>query len=209
MLGMTTILALIGVAAILIANEFWARRTGKTHGELSRKTTHIAIGGFVAFWPYFMPWWHIIVVSVLFLLVVLVSRFWNVFKTIHSIDRFSWGEIFFAIAIGATAYLTNNPAVFAVAILHLSLADGLAAVIGITYGGKTRYKVGSHDKSVVGTATFFIISVALLLGFSAFTSIAIPIGYVLAVAAAATLLENIGSYGVDNLLVPLVILAAL
>lgn len=202
------LLAVTVVGILLLANEFWWRRQ-KHHSELSRKFIHISVGSFVAVWPFFLTWNQIIGLSIAFLIVVAISKFFKVFQAIHSVQRPTWGEVFFAIAVGATALITQSKGVYAAALLQMSLADGLAAVAGLRYGSKTQYKVFGHTKSVVGTITFFAVSVALLLGYAYFSGVVIPVYYVLALAASATLLENLGVLGLDNLFVPLLIAFAL
>ena len=196
--------AICVVGLLLVLNEAWWRRQ-KHHSELSRKYIHITVGSFVAIWPFFLSWSQIIGLSVAFLIVVAASRFFNIFQAIHSVQRPTWGEVFFATAVGATAIMTQSKGIYAAALLQMSLADGFAAVAGIRYGAATQYKVFGHTKSIVGTVTFFIISLLLLLAFMFVTGAAIPLLLVLLIAAMATILENLGVLGLDNLLIPLLI----
>ncbi len=99
-------------------------------------------------------------------------------------------------------FVTNNAAIYTVALLQMGLADGLAAVIGTRYGKHNQYKIFGHAKSLVGAAAFFITSYSILLTYFIFTG-HISIGWCLLVAAGAAGLENLGVQGIDNLLVPL------
>lgn len=171
--------------------------------ELSRKFVHITVGCFVAFWPFFLSWTEILLLSGAFVLVVSLSKYFKIFKAIHSVQRPTYGELFFGLAVGATALITESKGIYAVALLQMSLADGLAAIIGMRYGLDNRYKVLGATKSVAGTATFFAVSIALLSGFTIITGVPLAIPIMIGLAATATLLENLGSYGLDNLLVPL------
>lgn len=200
------VLSLLVTLVLLMGNEWWWR--GRVHGETSRKSVHIVVGTFVAFWPLFMSWTQIAIISVAFVAVVLLSRKHNIFPSIHTVDRVTWGEVFFGLAVGATALLTPQPAIFTIAILHMSLADGLAAIIGIKYGKSNTYRVLGAVKSRLGTLTFFVVSLLLLLTFSVQQST--PLGLWLPVLAlGATVLENFGVRGTDNLFIPVFIALAL
>lgn len=197
-------IVIIIVAVLLLVNEFWARHISEPN-EFSRKFVHITVGCFVAFWPFFLSWTQIMLLSAAFVVVVGASKYLKVFTAIHSVQRPTYGELFFAIAVGATALITDSKGVYAAALLQMALADGLAAIVGMRYGLDNRYKVLGAVKSVAGSATFFAVSIALLSGFTVITGIAVSIPVIIGLAATATLLENLGAYGLDNLLVPLAI----
>lgn len=191
---------------VVFAELLWRYRN--LDPEYTRKFVHISVGTFVAFWPFFLEPLQIAILSLAFVAVVGASYFLNIFKAIHSVQRPTWGEVFFALAVGTVAYIAHNPWVYLVALLHMSLADGLAAIIGLRFGRSTRYKVFGHDKSVVGTLTFMAISTAIFVGFFAvsghpFTPLFVP------VTLAAAVLENAGIQGLDNLLVPLLVAVSL
>jgi phytol kinase len=202
------ILTVVAVFIVLVANELLWRRIEKPN-EFSRKFVHITVGSFVAFWPLFLSWTEIILLSGAFLVVVGASKYLKVFKAIHSVQRPTYGELFFALAVGVIAFVTNTPAIYTVALLHMSLADGLAAVFGIRYGKGNQYRVFGSTKSVAGTLTFFVISLALLLIFAQHIGSGAPFIYFAALALLTSLIENMGIYGLDNLLVPLVVASML
>lgn len=192
---------------LLGINELWWRHH-REPDELSRKFVHIVAGSFVAFWPYFLSWNQIRVLALAAFIIVAVSKRFNVFKTIHTATRPTWGEAFFALAVGLTTFVTHNPAVYVTALLQMSLADGLAAVIGTKYGVGNDYSVLGAKKSLAGSATFLFVSYIILLSLSLFsTHVAIP--WCLTIAFVATILENIGLRGSDNLLVPMFVAFAL
>jgi phytol kinase len=205
---MTLILTVLLVFILLVVSELWSRKRSKPT-ELSRKFVHITVGSFVAFWPFFLRWPQILFLSAAFLVVVGVSKYVHIFQAIHSVQRATWGELFFALAVGGVALVTHSKGVYAVALLQMSLADGLAAIVGIRYGKNSQYKILGSTKSLVGTVTFFVISVGLLIGYTHFSGVDIPVLYLLALGAATSLVENLGVYGLDNLLVPLIIAYAL
>jgi phytol kinase len=190
------------VAVAILMKESWSR--GKTHGELSPKHVQITHGSFVAFWPLYLSWHEIIILSLVFVGGILLSQQLNIFKAIHSVQRPTWGEVFFGLSVGMVAVITHNPAVYAVALLHMSLADGFAAVVGARYGASNAYQVFGHRKSVAGSVTFAVVSALILTGFALHQHTGFEFVFIPLILGAA-ILENFAVRGIDNLLVPLMI----
>jgi phytol kinase len=161
---MAIFITLAVIFGLLCINEFWWR-TRKHAGEISRKFTHITVGVFTAFWPLYLSFTEIKLLSLAYLIVVIFSKRFNVFKSVHSVERSTWGEVCFALSVGILAFLTHDKWIYAAAILQMALADGLAAIIGVSYGKRSRYTVLGQTKSVVGTATFFVVSFVILIVF--------------------------------------------
>jgi phytol kinase len=201
---MAIVLTILIVFVLLMANELWWRKH-PIHSELSRKFVHITVGSYVAFWPLYLSWRQIQLLSVAFLAVVAVSKYLHIFQAIHSVQRPTWGEIFFAIAVGAIALITDNKSIYAASLLQMSLADGMAAVIGTRYGNKQKYLIFGYTKSVLGTLTFFVVSLLILFGFSHYSHIELGLEWTFGIAAAASIIENFAIRGLDNLLVPVVV----
>lgn len=199
---MGAIFVVLGVLVILLFAEYLSRYRG-VHSELTRKLVHMLVGIFVAFWPFFLTWRQIQLLSLAFLFVVLISIKLNIFRSIHAVKRNAIGEVLFAMIIGILAFISNNEWVFMAAMLHLSLADGLAAIIGVLYGDTNKYKVLGETRSIAGNLAFFFSSVAIMLfysivgdnAYSGLTLIGIPV--------ISTILENFAIKGTDNLVIPL------
>jgi phytol kinase len=196
---------------LCMSESLW--RAGLVRGERGRKLVHITVGTFIAFWPFYMSFQTIQLLSLAFLLTILISQKYHIFHAIHAVKRRTWGEVLFAVSIGMIASLTSSSWIFAAAVLHMSLADGLAAIIGITYGKTNRYEVFGQTKSVAGTGTFIVVSFLLVLGFlavspSGFQQLAVPF-VVVWVPIAAAILENTSIMGTDNITVPLVVVTVL
>lgn len=208
---MSVLIAIGGVLAILAISEvLW--RTNKMRGEDARKFVHIAVGTFVAFWPYFMTWHEIQLMAVAFFVVVLVSLRANVFHAIHNVKRKTWGELCFPIGIGLSALIAPPPIIFAAAILHLSLADGFAAIIGKRFGMLHQYTIRNYTKTLVGTFSFWVISTIIvfttvMLSSSGLSWPLLPL--LVWLPLAASLVENLALAGTDNIFVPLLIIAVL
>lgn len=191
------------VLVVLFINELWWRKR-RPHSELSRKFVHIVVGTFIAFWPFLMNWQQIKLFSLAFVLAVAVSKYFNIFSAIHSVTRPTWGEVCFALSVGVLAFLAPEPEVYAAALLHMSLADGLAALVGVRFGLSNRYTVFGHAKSIIGTMAFFVVSLVILGVYSYVAAAPFTLSLVW-LAAGAALLENLAVRGLDNLFVPILI----
>jgi phytol kinase len=204
---MTFGLTVLAVFLLLIASEWWWRRHS-THGEFSRKFIHITVGSFVAFWPFFLSWGQIQLLSLAFLVTILVSKWLQVFQSIHSVQRPTWGEVFFALAVGSITLITHDKWIYMAALLQMSLADGFAALIGVKYS-KTRYTVLGHTKSRLGTITFAMVSFLILLTYGYIGGNHLEILPLVTLPIVAAGLENFGAAGFDNLTVPVLVATVL
>lgn len=180
--------------------------------EVSRKIVHMGTGVIVAFTPYFLSWSAIQLLSLLFFVGVLISGKFKLFRAIHSVKRVTKGEILYACGIGLCAFIEPAAWIFTAAILHLAVADALAAVVGSKWGSKTRYTLLSHGKSVIGSLTFFYVSALILISAYFFVSAANrPDPYLLLFLTPLllTVLENVSWYGLDNVTIPLMVIVLL
>jgi phytol kinase len=201
---MNVLITLVVTFIILIINELWWRKRD-VHGEFSRKFVHVTVGCYVAFWPFYLSWTQIEILSVAFFVVVALSKYLNIFHAINSVQRPTWGELFFALSVGIIALMTHDKWIYSASVLQMALADGLAAIIGIRFGRKVSYRILGHTKSIVGTLTFFVVSFLILAAFEHYGKIHISLAWMVIASAFACILENLAAYGLDNLLVPLVV----
>lgn len=209
MLGLLLICCQV-LGLILIGEFLWKKKIVGV--ELSRKFIHMGTGVIVAFSPYFLDWWQIQALSVAFLVVILLSSKFRIFQSIHAVKRLTKGEILYAVGIGICAFLEPAPWIFVAAIMHLAIADALAAIVGLKWGKRTRYMLLSHGKSMIGSLTFFYVSVGILLSAYFFVTPGnLPDTYLLLLVTPAvlTVLENISWYGSDNVTVPVMVIVLL
>jgi dolichol kinase len=206
------IICLVGLFSLLVITEFLSERK-ILRGEYLRKFFHITAGSFIAFWPWLTDWRSIQALAVLMLGAVLAGRYLKLLRYHGRIRRVTYGDILFAVAILAGSFIAGHKAFFAMAILEVALADGLAAIVGLSYGKEWGYKVFGYAKTVVGTMVFWIVSIAILTtGLLAAHDLFSFTDYyylLLLLPPLLTLLENLAVFGVDNLIVPLVTIAAL
>lgn len=205
------LLSLLAVFLLLLVTEtLW--RKNKLGVEVGRKIVHMGTGVIVATWPHFLDWTIVQVIALLMLAVILLSYKFNIFKSIHSVERLTKGEILYPVGIALCAFLEPAPWVFSVAILHLALADGLAGVVGVHYGKSTRYQIISHGKSLAGSLAFFITSFLIFVGATLVvseTSLPHLYGWFLWSALALTIVENLSWYGLDDITVPVSVIVIL
>ena len=209
---LAVIACLVGVLGILvIAEKLW--RAKVLVGEYQRKFVHVSVTAFAAFWPWLVSWRQVQLMGLAMLVIVLANRYNQVLHFSADLRRHTVGGICLAISISICAALTEVKLFYAIAILHIALADGFAAVIGTRYGMRWKYHVFGQLKTVIGTMTFwlasvFILGVGLLFAYGEIN----PAHYGLILLILPPLLagiENSTPLGLDNLTVPLASLAAM
>lgn len=210
---LAVIACLATISAILaVAEVLWRKKILK--GENQRKFVHISIGTFAAFWPWLISWEAIQLLGLLMTAGVLINRHWTYLHYLGNIRiTRNYGDVFLPIAIVVASLVTTNKIFFAIAILHVSLADGLAAVVGKNFGKHWKYKVFEHSKTVVGSMTFWLVSLCILgVGILAAHDAVTYNQYSLLIFALPpilTLIENVVGLGMDNIAVPAAVLVAL
>lgn len=205
-------ICLAGIGLILLIAEVLNERK-ILKGEYLRKFVHISSGCFIAFWPWLVSWRVIQALSLLMILVMATNKYFGFFNYHGKVRRVTYGDYFFALAVFICSIITHDKIFFALAILEVALADGLAAIAGIGFGKKWEYKVWGVKKTVIGTMVFWIATASIitpgLLASHDLFSFQDYYYLLLLLPPALTLLENFAVYGVDNLLVPLGLIAIL
>ncbi len=208
---MEVTLSLTVLISLMLLTEFLAKHK-LLQGESARKFAHTTTGLYGATWPFFMTWRQIQIIWVVCMILLVVSRRVLIIKSVYQVERSSYGDILGPFTLGALTLFEPNPVVFSAAVLHVALADGFAALLGVKYGKKNRYRVFGSTKSVVGTATF--LTVSLLINFSFWASGLhgfgeVGINAILLASGGATLLENVAGLGFDNVAVPVYVAVVL
>jgi dolichol kinase len=203
---------LAGLFALLVLTEYLGIKK-ILKGEYLRKFLHITSGTFIAFWPWFIGRGAIQFLAVVMLCVMLAGRYFRILRYHGRIHRVTYGDIFLAIAVLVCSLIAHNKVFFALAILEIALADGLAAVVGISYGKKWGYKVFGYTKTVIGTMVFWLVTIAILTAglLAAHSQFSYTDYYylLLLLPPLLTILENLAIFGIDNLIIPLITIAVL
>lgn len=181
-------------------------------GENARKLVHIVIAIYAATWALYLDSTVIALISVILVSVVVIVQKYPILQSLKTINRVTYGEIWYPLGIGLSAILFANPYIYAIAVLHMGLADGLAAVVGVGMGKEAKkFKVFKQTKSLAGTLVFittsFVIYMAYWLVLSSVTifsqSVINAIAISLSSAVIVAFIELFSPKGSDNILVPL------
>lgn len=201
-------LTLVAIFIILVLNEFlWHQKIIKN--EVARKSVHISVAGFVAFWPYYLSYPNILLISIAFMFVIYVSRKFGIFKSIEQVKRSTFGEYFFPMGIFVLALFAPQKEIFTVALLCVGFADGLAALVGQRFGRKNKFKAFGGYKSVAGSSTVFIVSLAILVLANAIRNIHLPLAAYLLMPLDVAIIEALSPLGSDDFFIPVSVMIVL
>jgi phytol kinase len=217
-LGMAVV---VGTLVVLMLALRTYQKLASPHPELVRKLLHIGMGLLTLSFPWlFDTAWPIVVLGLLSVGGMLALRLVQGLRgslgcVVGGVARASLGEVYFPVAVAILFLLYlhsdySDPAgrtlLYCIPILLLTLADAMAALVGVRYG-HAHYATSDGVKSVEGSVAFFLVAffcvhVPLLL----FTSLGrlevLLIGLLL--AWLAMMFEAIAWAGLDNLALPLV-----
>lgn len=184
----------------------------KLKGENARKLVHIVIAIYAASWAFYLDRTVIALISVILVSVVIIVQKYSLLHAFKTVKRVTYGEIWYPLGIGLSAILFTNPYIYAIAVLHMGLADGLAAVVGVGMGKEAkRFTVRKQTKSIAGTLVFITTSFVLYMAYwlviasvatfsqSIFNAIMISLSSAIIVA----FVELLSPKGSDNILVPI------
>ena len=199
-------LVLLGFLAVIAAAELW-HRLGHPQPEWTRKLVHFGAGSIAAAFPWlFASHWTLLAVAAIGAGPVLLARSRGGLQSVFGVERHSFGEVYFPIAIYALFRIAHGqPVFYVVALLTMVVADALAAVLGRAYG-KHQYLVTTHRRSIEGSvvflfAAFLVVHLPLLLATGIDRAACVLVAAQIALLVAS--FEAIGTNGSDNLFVPL------
>ncbi|MBD3883139.1 hypothetical protein IFO70_15345 [Phormidium tenue FACHB-886] len=202
---------LVVLGGLLIGLRFYQRRFSP-HPEVVRKLLHVPMGLLTLTFPWlFESPQPVLVLAGLAIATLLTIRLYSPVRNqfgsvLGGVERRSLGEVYFPVAVALLfIFSEGNPLLFSIPILILTLADAIAAIIGIRYG-QVRYTTSEGFKSAEGSLAFFV---------AAFFSVHVPLlllsqtGRIetllisLILGLLVMLLEAIAWRGLDNLFIPL------
>lgn len=208
-LGILLVLSALG--GVMIGLKLISARC-HLHPETSRKAVHIAMGLVTLSFPWlFTASWPVLLLAAVAiaalagtrLVAPLRERFGGV---LHGVERHSLGEVYFPLAVAALFLLAaGNRLLYVIPLLTLTLADAVAALVGVHYGHH-RYATSEGTKSIEGSLAFFLIAFA-----SAFVPLLLlsstgrPESFLIAMVLGilVMLFEAVSVRGMDNLFIPL------
>jgi phytol kinase len=205
--AIAVVLALLG----LLAGLRQLRLRVTLHPELARKLSHLGFGLITLSFPWiFHSAMPVIVVSAIAIVSLLALRYVpalraSVGEAVHGVDRSSLGDLYFPIAVTGLYLLAEGDWVlYTLPLLTLTLADAVAALIGVSYG-RLKYDGTEGRKSIEGSLAFFLVAflaihLPLLLLTNTGRAESLLIGLTFGVLV--MLLEAVAWRGLDNLFIP-------
>ena len=205
--AVAVVLALLG----LLAGLRVLRGHVTLHPELARKLSHLGFGLITLSFPWiFHSALPVIVVSAIAIVSLLAMRYVPVLRAsfgdaVHGVDRSSLGDLYFPVAVTGLFLLADgNWVLYTLPLLTLTLADAVAALIGVSYG-RLKYDGTEGRKSIEGSLAFFLVAflaihIPLLLFTTTGRAESLLIGLTFGVLV--MLLEAVAWRGLDNLFIP-------
>lgn len=201
------LIALGYIVGIMAIAEFLRKSFGFT-GRFTRKFVHIGAGMVIWLVPYlFDSPWPFAIATIAFALIDLLDWHYGLFSFMATNNHTNLGTVYFPIAVALVAIIFwEQPPLMVAALMPLTWGDGLASVVGETYGANS-YLVFGEKRSLQGSATFMIaggfftwLALWAMPGLPALTPIeAVPPSLVTILAA--TITEAVSPWGIDNLTV--------
>lgn len=204
--------ALLAALAILLAGLKALEKRGRLHPESLRKGVHVGMGLVVLPLPWvFDSAWPVVVLAILACGALVATRSVRTLRggigtVLSGVGRDSLGEIYFPIAVTVLFVLSRGDwLLYVVPILTLTLADAVAALVGLRYG-QMHYQTSDGIKSLEGSLAFFLVAffsahLPLLLLTDTGRAEAVLIATILALLV--MMLEFLAWRGLDNLFIPL------
>ena len=205
----TLALGSVGVLLGLMAAVRRMARRLEMGAEVQRKLIHVATGLYALSLPWLFPdRWPVYVLIGVTLVVMLVLRLPNsrLGKTLHGVERQSYGDLLLALSVGLCLFLAGDDLyLYVLPIAVLTLADAAAALAGSTYGTRF-FRIEDGRKSVEGSAVFFLITLLISIVCLMLMTPLPPLNIIvisMMVAGFGTLVEAASWRGFDNLFLPL------
>ena len=206
---------LLGVAAVaawlaaVLLTALAVRRRWPQQKEWSRKVVHIGTGAVVLLaWVFAIPRDFALGAAALVTVGTALNHRFRLLPAVEDVGRQSYGTIAYgaSITILLALFWPQQPLPVAAGVLVMACGDGLAGLVGPQINSP-RWRLFGQTKSLAGTAAMAITSwlvLALLIGVAQATGASAPNLVAAAViAVAATGLEQLSGFGLDNLSVPL------
>ncbi|MBM3244328.1 MAG: hypothetical protein FJZ15_00850 [Candidatus Omnitrophica bacterium] len=201
-----TAIVVAGIYILIFLIGETIRRILPSKTEVSRKTVHL-LGGLTALsFPYlFASHWTVLGLSVTFCLTMLITKRKGILKSVHDVERKSYGSIYYPAAVYLIFLLSSTkPVIYFISILVMAVSDTMAALVGGKYG-VIKFDVEGNLKSLEGSIAFFFVTflcihlpLLLMTEIGRFESVLIAS----IIALLLTGFESISLSGSDNIIVP-------
>ncbi len=197
-----------GAYLLLFAMAEYFYHQLRQKAETTRKIVHIGGGVLALSFPFFFkeaaP---VFILCGSFLLLLILSKKFNLLPSINAIDRISRGSYLFPIAVAGSFYiaiLLKVPLLYYLPLSIMAFGDPMACIVGKRFPIGP-YKTKYANKTIAGSTAFFITAFILSLLFLGFTNQDLKVSLIPAAALLAlgtTVAEGITGKGYDNLSIP-------
>ena len=197
------VIALWITTILLIA--FLCKRYFPKRAELSRKIIHIGTGPVILLaWLFDIPK-NIAFFSAFFITITLgINYQFRLLPAIEDIERKSFGTVAYGISITLLLLLfwPRFASSISIGVLSMAFGDGLAGLIGSSINSP-KWLVLGQTKSIAGTFTMGSVVAITTSIISLINHLNIQPLEIIVISLVATLLEQIGPWGIDNITVPI------
>lgn len=171
--------------------------------ETTRKIAHVLSGVVALTLPFLISREEALFVAGVFLLFLILSTRTSLLRSVHTVQRRTYGAYLYPITLALLAWMTwkSNVPAYTYAVLTLSLADAGAGILG---RGRLDLQSVFPSQSNRGTLVFFFITILIGFGVLFAFSLATPWYWIFASALILALVERYSPFGTDNLTVPII-----
>jgi phytol kinase len=212
------IIFLIAFNLLLVFSELIYRRLG-LKGEITRKFVHFTATLSTIPFPYlFDNKWIVLALVIYFLVLLILSHHRKQLRSIHDIERASYGTYLLPVALYLVFLLSlhyENKFFFILPILVLAICDPIAGILGLnmqSYNHNIKVFNKKLKKTWLGSSSFLVscfLTSIIALYFNRMVFDAKTFWLALSIAVVSTLAELISWKGSDNLFIPLSVLLML
>jgi len=171
---------------------------GSFSKEVARKLVHIGVSNFAFFYLFLYETWYMPFAGLLAFSVI------NLLIELNTGSRRSMGTVQYPLVMAFIVLMVHlgygTKESCAAALLGMGYGDGLAALVGLRFGGLKL--PGSEKKTFAGSITLFFVVLVVCI-----TITGRPLFLCIFTALATALAEAYTPFGLDNITVPLVIYA--
>ena len=202
-----TILSILFLLLFAVAQLLYYKL--KVNVNITRKIVHIGTGMLTLLFPLLLNnHWQVLILCATFAIILTVSKKFHLLKSIHLIERFSYGSILYPVAVYCCYlvyyYFNKELIFFYLPVLILAICDPVAAIIGsrFPYG---IFNIGKGKKSLSGSVSFFISSIIVslvLFNFLSSRSVITILPLVFLIALISSVVEALSTKGTDNITIP-------
>jgi phytol kinase len=192
-------------ASALGATELLGRRAVLRPDD-SRRVAHVSSALVALPMPWLLGWGSIVVLGIVFAAVLTITRRTGGLRSVHGVERATWGEVLFPVGVALLALTGPSHAAWVYGILVMGLSDPVAGLTG-QHLGRHPFRVGPSSKTLEGSSAFFVVTVVIgitiAVGADGFDLLAVPLLGVGLAALVLTAAEALLPWGLDNLVLPL------